>query len=149
MAFLSSAERHTLSLICDTFIPALPPHGGADPRLFGLGAAQFNTAEQVETAFERVTDESDREQLKLVLRLLEVGATNGIAAGVWKGFSDLNLEDRTAVLRAWANSSLAASRKLFQSLKRLTLFLFYSTMPDNEPNPVWSAFGYGDLPRPS
>ena len=149
MAFLSPGERHTLSLICDTFIPALPAEKGEDARLFGLGAAQLKTAEQVETAFERIANESDRGQLKLVLGLLEYGATNGIATGTWKGFSDLDLDGRTAVLRAWANSSIPASRKLFQSLKRLTLFLFYSTMPDNEPNPAWDAFGYGNLPTPS
>lgn len=149
MAFLSPDERHTLSLICETIVPALPAQDGEDPRLFELGARQMHTAQQVETAFEQVSTESDREQVKLVLRLLEVGATNGIAAGTWKGFSDLDLEGRTEVLRAWANSSIPASRKLFQSLKRLTLFLFYAAMPDNEPNPAWSAFGYGNLPTPA
>lgn len=148
MPFLSPAERHTLTLICDTLIPALVAEQGEDSRLYGLSAGQLNTAEAVETALELVTTELDRTQLKAALALLELGITNGIAAGKWKGFSDLDLDGRTAVLRAWADSRLPPSRKLFQSLKRLALFLFYSTMPDDEPNPAWGAFSYSGLPKP-
>jgi len=149
MPFLSPDERHTLSLICDTFIPSLPAAEDEDARLFSLSAQHLNTAEQVENAFEIITNESEQNQLKLVLALLEHGLANGLAAGHWKGFSDLDLEGRTAVLRAWADSSLPAARKLFQSLKRLTLFLFYSCMPDGKPNPAWGACGYNGRPTPA
>ena len=35
-----------------------------------------------------------------------------------------------------------AARQAFQSLKRLTLFLFYTTMPNDRPNPSWEVIGY-------
>jgi choline dehydrogenase-like flavoprotein len=149
MAFLSPDQRRTLDAICETFIPALYADGQDDARLFGLSAQKLDTATQVETALERITAQADREQIALVLSLLENGAFNGLTAQTWKGFSDLDIEGRTDVLRTWGDSSIPAARKLFQTLKRLTLFLFYSTMPDNEPNPAWSAFNYNGQPIPS
>lgn len=146
MPFLSPGQRHTLTLICDTLIPALNAAQGEDARLYSLSAAHLNTAEAVESAFEQVATQAERDQLKLVLAALEIGLTNGITAGRWQGFADLDLDGRTAVLRAWADSRIPAQRKLFQSLKRLALFLFYSAMPDGAANPAWSAFGYGGLP---
>jgi choline dehydrogenase-like flavoprotein len=147
MGFLSPDERRTLTLICDTFIPAFAPEQG-DARLYGVAARQFNTAEQVENALELVTDESEQAQMKMALALLEYGVANGVAVGRWKGFADLDLAGRTALLNAWANSPLPMARKLFQSLKRLTLFLFYSTMSEDQPHPAWATFGYGGQPTP-
>jgi choline dehydrogenase-like flavoprotein len=148
MVFLSPTQQHTLRLICDTLIPAVVPESGDDPRLFELAASSLGTAEQVEAALEQVTGATEQGQMKLVLSLLEVGAFNGLATGIWKGFSDLSLDERTALLRAWGDSRIPEARRFFQSLKRLTMFLFYSTMPDNEPHPAWDVFGYGGQPRP-
>ena len=148
MSFLSSSEQYTLALICETFVPSLAAESGEDSRLLALSAADLNLADNLESALERLSDEGERSQIKLVLSLLEIGAVNGVAAGVWRGFSDLTTEERTRVLRAWGNSQIPAARQFFQTLKRLGLFLFYATMPDGAPNPAWGSFGYREPPPP-
>ncbi len=148
MPFLTPDEKRTLAAVCDTLIPSLAPEAGDDPQLFTLNARTFNLVDQLEAGFEQVTEAAQRAQLKLVLQALEVGAVNGIGAGAWRGFSDLSPDEQTRVLRAWGNSPLPAARQLFQSIKRLGLFLFYSMMPEDQPNPAWAVFGYGGQPVP-
>src|SRR5258708_8067848 len=58
----------------------------------------------------------------------------------------MSLDDRTEVLRSWGDSEIAVARQFFQSLKRLALFLFYATMPNNEPHPAWASLHYPDRP---
>ncbi|MBZ0284385.1 MAG: GMC family oxidoreductase N-terminal domain-containing protein [Anaerolineae bacterium] len=147
MAFLTADEKHTLALICDTLVPTLPSINGDDPRLFGCGALALNIPAHLEEAIERVSDDASRQQLKWVLNALENGLFNGLTARQWGAFSELSLEERTAVLHSWAESRLPQARKLFQSLKRLTLFLFYAVMPEDNANPTWPGLGYTHLPH--
>lgn len=147
MVFLSPNEQRTLALICDTFVPALPSVNGDDPNLIGCGAIGLNIPTHLEEAIERVSDDANRQQLKLALNALENGFFNGLTARQWGAFSELSLEERTAVLQSWAESSIPQARQLFQSLKRLTLFLFYSVMPEGSPNPTWPSLGYKNLPN--
>ncbi len=144
MPFLSPSQKHTLTLICDTLVPALTPESGDDPRLFNVSAAQLNVADALEESILQVTDASSRGQLQIVLTLLESGLFNRVTTGKDQAFSDMTLDDRTDVLRSWGDSDIPAARQVFQSLKRLGLFLFYAAMPHGEPNPVWASLGYPD-----
>jgi choline dehydrogenase-like flavoprotein len=155
MPFLTERERHTLALVCDTLVPALQADAGEDERLFGAGASAFDLAVQVEAAFERVTDKSQQQQLRLFFQVIENGLFNRVSAGQRDAFSRLTLDERTQVLASWAESRLPLARRTFQALKRLTMFLFYSAMPDGQPNPTWPVFAYAgpsgapeDAPRP-
>ena len=142
MAFLSERERRTLALVCETLIPALQAQDGEDERLFGVGASALNVAEQFEIAFERVTDDSQQQPLRLFFNLIENGLFNRLTAGQPEAFSKLTLDERTALLRSWADSRFNLARKTFQALKRMALFLFYTTTP----NPTWSVYAYSGPP---
>lgn len=146
MPFLNPQQRCTLALICETFVPSLPAAEGDDTRLFGTGAADVGLAAALEEGILQVSDEASRLQLQLVLNLLESSLFNQLTAEQWAAFSDLDLDGRTAILRSWGNSRLPQARQWFQSLKRLALFIFYSIMPDGQPNPTWSSFGYPGQP---
>jgi len=67
-----------------------------------------------------------------------------MAVGKMQAFSDMPLEDRTEALRSWGDSDIAPARQIFQSFKRLALFLFYASTPNNEPNPTWASLHYPD-----
>lgn len=146
MPFLTPTQKHTLSLICDTFIPALPPSDGDNPTLFGLSAADVNLVDALEDNILAVTDAAARTQLQLILNLIESPLFNRLTVSKAQAFSDMPPDDRTALLRAWGNSQYAPARQWFQSLKRLALFLFYAATPDGEPHPAWAGFSYPNHP---
>ncbi len=106
----------------------------------------MNLAGALESGIEQVTEASDRAQLQIVFNLLESPFFNRLTVGKMQAFSDMSLIDRTETLRSWGNSDLAPARQVFQSLKRLALFLFYASMPNNEPNPAWASLHYPDRP---
>ncbi len=146
MSFLNPTQKQTLISICDTFIPALPAQNGDSPRLFGLGAKQLHLAEALEATLEQITSAGERNQLQLILNLLEIPWFNRVTVAQFQAFSDMSLDDRTITLRSWGNSDHALARQFFQSVKRLALFLFYASTPDNEPNPAWASLHYPDHP---
>jgi choline dehydrogenase-like flavoprotein len=94
-----------------------------------------------------VSDETDKLGLKLFLDLIENDVLNRVSVGVGKPFSSMTRDERECLLRAWAHSSVPQARQLFQSLKRLTLFITYSTMPQNQSNPTWQDIGYAPPQR--
>ncbi|HUM70275.1 MAG TPA: hypothetical protein PLK31_15695, partial [Chloroflexota bacterium] len=146
MPFLNTRQKHTLSRLADTLIPALEVQDGEDERLFGIRASDLNIGELAETKLEAVADARRLKEIRFFLRLLEMPFVNLLLAGQWGAFSVMNLERRTAVLRTWGNSRLAVRRRAFQSLKRIVVFLFYATMPDGKPNPTWPVFAYNNPP---
>jgi len=154
MSWLNAREKQTLALICDTFIPALEAENGDDSRLFRLKAADLNLANEVENAIEQVADENSIRELRWFLWALEVGWLNRATAKQNRPFSQLDLGERTAVLRTWADSPIPMMRKAFQAVKRLSLAIFYVAMPNGEANPTWSIYNYAlppaaeKMPRP-
>lgn len=147
MPFLSPTEKQTLNLICDTLIPQLNATQDEDGRLFRFKASDLSIADALEDALLRVSTEPERQQMKWVLNLLENALFNGITAAEWGAFHDLAPQEREALLLSWAESRFGQARRFFQSLKRLTLFLFYSAMPEGNLNPTWDAIGYGQKPH--
>lgn len=139
MSIFSAEQQHTLDLICDTFVPSLPDQNRP---LFTTGAAALDLGNSVATALEQVTDDFDRLGLKTFLDLIENGIFNRFTVGINKPFSRMTRDEREQLLRKWGQSDISTARQLFQSLKRLTLFIAYSTLPENNPNPTWSDIGY-------
>jgi choline dehydrogenase-like flavoprotein len=146
MSFLNPTQKHTLALICDTLIPALDAENAQDAHLYGLSAAETDLADALEEGIEYVTDAASRMQLQIVLNLFESPLFNRVAVGKAQAFSEMSLDDRTEALRSWGNSDLAPARQVFQSIKRLAMFLFYASTSHNEPNPAWSSLRYPDRP---
>lgn len=142
------SELNTLQQICDTLIPALQvpddPHG-----FYACAASDLKLAHKMVLTIERVADAGMIGRLRSVLGLLEKGWFNGLLAGQWQAFSDLDLAGRTALLNSWENSILAPRRQLFQSLKRLTCFLFYTVLDETAQNPNWPAIGYTPSTTPT
>jgi choline dehydrogenase-like flavoprotein len=143
---LDAGEKATLAQLCDTLIPALQAETGDDPRLFALCAADLDLAERIEAIIAEVATDDDIRLLRLFLRVIEIGLFNRLTAGQAGAFSRLSLEQRTNLLRKWAESRFPIARRAFQSLKRLSLAVFYAVMPDEQPNPTWAALRYDDPP---
>ncbi len=146
MPFLNNRQKHTLSRLADTLIPALEAQDGEDERLFGIRASDLNIGELAEVKLEAIADAAKLREIRLFLNLLEIPWVNLLLTGQWGVFSAMKLDRRTAVLRSWGNSRLAVRRRAFQNLKRVLIFLFYATMPDNKPNPTWPVFAYNAPP---
>lgn len=143
---LDSSARTALARVCDTFAPALAAEAGDDARLFGLCASDLRLAEQLEDIIEQVASDDDKQLLRLFLFVIEIGPFNGLTTGQWGAFSRLTLEQRTRILRTWGSSPFPIARRAFQSLKRLTLAVFYALMPDDQPNPTWPVLCYDEPP---
>lgn len=147
MAFLSSQQKQTLRLICDTFIPALEAEANEDPRLFQTAASDFDLAQVVEDALEKASEPEQLSQLRQFLGLVENRLVNGLTVGIWKPFSAMTLDERTRLLFSWGSSRLMLARTAFQGLKRLALAAFYAAMPNDENNPVWPVIQYPGPPK--
>ncbi len=143
---LSAAEKATLAQICDTFVPSLPPTNADDPRLFRIAAADLNVVDTFEQVIFQVTSEEQQRLFRYFLRAVESAAINRVIAGQPRPFSQLALDERMLLLHTWANSRVPLARQAFQSVKRLSLALFYATMPAGQPNPTWPLMQYADPP---
>lgn len=149
MLFLSAGQKNTLGRVADTLVPCLEAQAGEDERLFGLRASDLNIGDLTEAKLAAVAASEKLRDIRRFLTLLENPLANFLLAGQWGRFSAMNLDERTAVLCSWGNSRFALRRRAFQSLKRVVLFLFYATMPDNNPNPTWPIFSYAELSEPA
>lgn len=152
MAILSDSERKTLALFCDTLIPTLDAPSNATPeqvRHWQARASDLHIADLIEIALERATEPENQRSIRLFLRALKVAAFNGLTARVWKSFGAMTHDERTKVLQSWATSRYELARKAYVGIKRLTMFLFYSNMPDQKPNPAWANMKYPAPNQPS
>ncbi|HYL40932.1 MAG TPA: GMC family oxidoreductase N-terminal domain-containing protein, partial [Candidatus Binatus sp.] len=125
---MTPAERRTLEALAATFVPACDPE---------------RVAVRAEEALLRAADPAQVTQLRLVLRLLEVGPANGLTGGPWRGFGRLSRTEREAVLLRWAGSPLGLRRSAIGAFRKLLTFLAYADpgSPD-EPNRLLRAMGY-------
>lgn len=105
------------------------------------GALSLSVPERIEETI-AVLGVSEREQLRLLLRLLENPALMLLLARDPRRFSALTVEVRETVLRRMSVSILPQLRSGFQALYRLAAFHTYSTMPDGNDNPLWEVISY-------
>ncbi|MFQ3566361.1 MAG: GMC family oxidoreductase [Aggregatilineales bacterium] len=153
MATFSPHEQRLLALLCETFVPSIPVEAmnGLHPEaasLYAASAADLHLDIALAQALDRLMDDRDRLGMRVFLNLIDQSWFNRFTAGIAKPFTVMTPDEREALLRAWAHSDHALARQLFQSLKRLSLFLFYSLLPADAPNPTWAALGYAEPPRP-
>ncbi len=111
--FLGAAPRRTLIAALEALIP--------DPSRGERLAAGVD-------AFLATSDPLQGADLRMALVVLEHGGL--------RRFSRLDLEARVERLKAWESSGANPKRMIFQALRRLAMFSYYSD-PD-----TWDAFGY-------
>jgi len=138
---LPPAERQTLRTICETFLPTLAPEAGDDPDLFALSAERLNVAGAMERSL-TILDTVQQQQVFKLLHLLEQPFFIALLIRKLEGFSWLAPADQERVLQALAVSKLEKLRMGFQAVKRLALFLSYSTTDARGVNPAWASMGY-------
>lgn len=141
-------QMETLRAICDTFVPALAVDDPDPSGFFARSASAMYIPQHIaeilaEYAAERLG------QVRLVLDLLDQPLINSIFGGVNLPFRQMDINQRTATLRDWAESRLDLRRSAHLVLKRLALLLFYTLVAANGKNPNWEAIGYpGPKPAP-
>ena len=140
------AQRATLSALCDTFIPSLPPPAGAngagDPTGFwARSASDFGVPMAVELAL--LQAELPAEQASGLRGLLDALAAQGMAAATPQ-------EAREAIANAFMEDAEAAPG--MDALRNTALTMHYA-LPDlgTGINPNWPGMGYPGpqaLPKP-
>ena len=125
---MTPAERRTLAALAETFVP------GGDP---------LRIATRAEEALARAADPAQVAQLRLVLRLLEIGPANGVVGGPWRAFGSMSRVQRERLLLNWGASRIPLRRSAFAAFRKLLTFLAYAEPgTPEEPNPLLRALGY-------
>ncbi len=137
----SEREMQMLTAVCDTLVP--PVEVSPDPDgLFARKASDIGVPAEVAETLNTMTLPARQWLVRLTLDLLDVPLLNYFSGGRFKSFLEMTLDERTALLRTWAESDLPALRFAFQGFKRLALFYFYTVVDDHKCNPNWPAIGY-------
>ncbi|HEY6408534.1 MAG TPA: GMC family oxidoreductase N-terminal domain-containing protein, partial [Ktedonobacteraceae bacterium] len=155
--WLSPEEFHILEVACDTFLPSLEPPPGSSEALaayYRRCASDLNVAQLLaETlAFENAEAQAQFHQL---MSLMASPVSGLLLVRSAKPFVDLSQEQREKYLFAMANSPLGALRRGYQTLKRLSGFIYFSVPDAQGVNPNWEVLDYqaptppsGDAPQP-
>ena len=142
--WLTQDEFSVLEAVCETLLPSLePPEGSSRPvaAYYRRSAHDLNVAQLVaETlSFENVQAKADFRKL---VALLSSPAAGLMLAGVPRPFKALTQEKRETYLTAMANSPLGQLRQGYQSIKRLSGFVFFAATDSTGVNPNWEALDY-------
>ena len=81
-------------------------------------------------------------KLRSLLALLSGPVPSLLFAGTFAPFASLDLPQRERLLRAMADSPLAALRSGFQAFKRLCAFVAYASTDERGANPLWRGIEY-------
>ncbi|RMF51226.1 MAG: oxidoreductase [Chloroflexota bacterium] len=141
----TARQMSVLRLICDTLAPPLVVEQPDPYGLYARAASALNVPARIAELLQQVAPER-LDSIKVVLDALAQPLANLILSGKAQSFLEMDLHERTALLRAWADSPLDLQRRVFATFKRLTLLLFYADADADGENPNWAALGY---PRPA
>jgi choline dehydrogenase-like flavoprotein len=142
--WLSPEEFRILEVACDTFLPSLEPPPASTEALaayYRRRASDLNVAQLLaETlAFENAEAQAQFHQL---MSLMASPVSSLLLAASPKSFVDLSQEQRERYLFSMANSPLAALRRGYQTLKRLSGFIYFSAPDARGVNPNWEVLDY-------
>ncbi len=141
----TARQMAVLRLICDTLAPALAIEQPDPYHLYARPASAIGVPTRLAEILHSVAPERV-DQIRWVLDLLAQPFANALLGGDGRSFLEMDLNGRTALLRAWADSRFDLMRRVFMTFKRLTLLLFYADADANGGNPNWEALGY---PKPA
>ncbi|KAJ3706407.1 hypothetical protein LUZ61_010112 [Rhynchospora tenuis] len=160
----SKAQIESLSAICATIIPSVPPedlhvsngkegpHSKVLEEFYMASGSDFNVPDEVA---ERLVKRCMKEARMLVGVVLWLLATRlgtfllcGFLSITWEfpfmhKFSELPLEKREIVLKRWSRETkITPLRMFFMLVKLLSQYIFYSTTDEKSQNRTWKAIGY-------
>jgi len=155
--WLTPDEFSVLEAVCETLLPSLEPPAGSSEAIvayYRRSARDLNVAQLVaETlSFE---NEQAKDEFRKLLSLLSNTAAGLMLAGTPRPFKALPREKREKYLTAMANSPIGQLRQGYQSIKRLSGFVFFAAPDATGVNPNWEALDYQapasppvDVPQP-
>lgn len=150
--WLSAEEFAILEAVCDTFVPALePPEGSSDAlaAFYRRRASDLNVALRIAETLS-LEDAATQGEFRQLLSLIANPISALLLIGAFKSFMSLSFEQREKYLQAMANSPIAALRQGYQSIKRLSGFIFFSVPDEHGVNPNWGVLDYtGPAPAPN
>jgi len=142
--WLSPEEFAIVETVCDTFFPALePPPGSSDieSAYYRRKASDLHVALLLAETLAHENEDAQADFRRL-LRLMASPVTSVMLARSAKPFVALTQEQREKYLTAMANSPVAALRQGYQTLKRLSGFIYFSVPDPQGINPNWEVFDY-------
>src|SRR5437763_4611207 len=150
--WLSPEEFHILEVACDTLLPSLEPPPGSSAALaayYHRRASDLNVAQLLAETLALENAEAQT-QFHQLMSLMASPASSLPLAGSAKPFIDLSQDQREKYLFSMANSPMAALRRGFQTLKRLSGFIYFSVPNEQGVNPNWEVLDYpAPAPPPS
>ncbi|KAG0588491.1 hypothetical protein KC19_2G246700 [Ceratodon purpureus] len=164
----SPAELESLTAICDTIVPSLPPpfRDGEKAelmrgvtvedvtRFYKLKASDEDVIDAIAAALGCLARPVNLKTLLSVMQLLSTGWGTFLLGSVgrvntftfkypfFRKFSSLPPAERERVLQGWASSPLPSIRQMFKALKSITAWAFYSKLNEHGENVAWKAIGY-------
>jgi choline dehydrogenase-like flavoprotein len=131
----TDVQRRTLTVLCDTFIPSLPPPEGEVDRtgFWARAASHLGVPEAIEVTL--LQSNAPPDQIEGLRALLDSLASNGMTP-------DTPLAEREAVIRAFSDAGPETLAGI-NAIRGLTATLHYA-LPDlgTGRNPNWDAIGY-------
>src|SRR5436309_5924980 len=134
----SEAERATLRLLADTIVPRT----GDPAEPLGASASDLGVDALAAQAIRDYQPPDVQRQFLQLLGAVENPAVNLLLTGRPARFSSLTPEGREAYLLAWSRSRVPVKRRVFHSVQRLIVFLYYASLTGEGRNPAWPAIGY-------
>ena len=157
---LTPRELNVLRSICESLVPRIEVSparlqelaGSIDVepealrQLLSLTAADAEADQHLARRIESVS-RKDRNAFGRFLRWVDSPVVCFPLTGTWQRFTRLDLETRAQVVQSWCSHRRSELRKVFQSIKRLVMFLTYCkpfawSDGGHATNPSWRAMGY-------
>jgi long-chain-alcohol oxidase len=123
----------TLGVVCETLLATDPSAAAWRQSVAERGSIRLAQQPGLRRA---------RAELKLLLGLLESRLANGLLAGTWQRFSEMDRRARERHLRRLARHPLGTIRGGALALKRLAAVFYYGDADANGANPTWARLGY-------
>ncbi|KAF9677745.1 hypothetical protein SADUNF_Sadunf08G0139400 [Salix dunnii] len=160
---LSAAEMDSLSSLCETILPPLPPPATtvdgkqnqpsrAVEALYRASGSQTPLPDEIAELLRKRGLPESVFLVRLVLWLLSTRLGTFLLCGSLcfgekgfciKNFSSITLDKREKVLQKWfKHSYFTAIRSAFVYIKVLCVFVFFSRVGQNGDNPAWEAMEY-------
>jgi len=142
--WLSPEEFTILETVCDTFFPSLEPPPGSseiESAYYRRKAGDLHVALLLAETLAQENEDAQADFRRL-LRLMANPVTSLMLARSAKPFIALTQEQREKYLSAMANSPVAALRQGYQTLKRLSGFIYFSVPDPQGVNPNWEVLDY-------
>lgn len=127
---LPVSEFRTLTAVCRAFLPETD------------SAWLASVPTRAARVLGQLPNRGDVDQLRMLLRLLEVAPSNLALFGATRGFSAMDRQAQQATLRTMAAHPLGLIRTGFHALKLLSATLYYADADESGSNPTWSSLGY-------